>query len=609
MPGDASSDTQHSTLLYDGDCSFCRAWVDHWKQFTGDAVACVAMQAAPAEFQRLLEEEDRAAVLLVERDGGIRHGADAVFTTLQIVPSYCWLRWSYEHLPGFAAASEVAYGIVARHRDTALWITRLLWGVPIRRVQHAVTSQLFVRLLGLIYLIAFVSFGVQAAGLIGHDGVAPIAEALPAVRQYYGARAYWVFPTVFWLGASDAAICAVWLLGVAASTLMLLRRFARASGLVALILYLSLSTAGQAFLSFQWDALLLESGLVALLIRSSGAGAWLGRWLLFRLMFMSGAVKLLSGDATWRNLTALEYHFETQPLPTVFGWYAHHLPAAVLRALTLGSLTIELLVPFLIFFPRRARFAACVALVALQASIFITGNYAFFNLLTVALCLFLLDDVRLAGWMKRSAKLREDRARTERSRGLGIARSAAICVIILASLGEAAMRLFNAEPPLASQAARLLAPFRVVNSYGLFAVMTTTRPEIVLEGSIDGAEWREYRFRWKPGALNAAPRWVQPHQPRLDWQMWFAALSNYQNEPWIVRLVQRMLQGSPATLALLDGNPFPQAPPRYVRAVLYQYHFTTLVERRQSGNWWRRERLGLYLPALSLEALMRAGVR
>jgi lipase maturation factor 1 len=614
-------------LLYDGDCGFCRAWVDYWKELTGNGVDYTAMQHAPTELESVIDQHGRSAVLLVDRDGCVKGGAHAVFTALADVPGRRWLLSGYRRVPGFAGVSEACYVLIARHRNAAFRVTKVFWGLPPRPASHAVTAELFLRLLGLIYLIAFLSFGVQATGLIGRDGLAPIAEALPAVRHYYGVRGYWLFPTLFWFNASDAAIAAIWLAGALIAVLLILGVRVRIACALLLVLYLSLVTAGYVFLSFQWDALLLETGLVALLLGRSGTAVWLGRWLLFRLMFMSGAVKLLSGDATWRDLTALRYHFETQPLPTVFGWYAHQLPGTVLRVFTAAMFVVELGVPFLIFLPRRARFVAAIATASFQVGIFLTGNYAFFNLLTLLLCLLLLDDARLERWLPRQvlAVLRhhtpaaptwvphasESEAAALRAprRALGFARRAVIGIVVLASLAHLSVRLFEVQPPVLSAVAQAIEPLRVVNGYGLFAVMTTSRPEIVLEGSDDGIAWREYHFRWKPGALDVAPRWVQPHQPRLDWQMWFAALGDYSGNPWTLRLLVRLLQGSPAVIALLDGNPFPGAPPHYLRAVLYRYHFTTLAERRQTGNWWRRERLGLYLPALSLADLMRAGVR
>ena len=330
-------------------------------------------------------------------------------------------------------------------------------------------------------------------------------------------------------------------------------------------------------------------------------------------MFESGLVKLVSHDPTWRNLTALNFHYETQPLPTWIGWYAHQLPEQFQKASTVAMFVIELFVPFLIFAPRRIRLFAASALALLQVLIFLTGNYCFFNLLTLALCLLLLDDAALS-WVLPS-KLRAfvlsrvesapkgtEVPAAERWRWPAAVTIPVACITIgLSLLQMSAMssrQLMLPAPIIAAY--QWFAPFRTFNHYGLFAVMTTSRPEIIIEGSNDGVTWAEYEFKYKPGDLKRRPRFVEPHQPRLDWQMWFAALGTYQRNPWLVNFCFRLLEGSPDVLKLLGRNPFPAAPPRYVRAQLYDYHFTDLATRRKTGDWWRRELKGEYLPVLSL---------
>jgi len=265
---------------------------------------------------------------------------------------------------------------------------------------------------------------------------------------------------------------------------------------------------------------------------------------------------------------------------------------------------IEIIVPFLIFGPRRCRQIACGAFVIFMLLIAATGNYCFFNLLTVALCVLLLDDEllrqvspkRLSSWFPQTGRL----TKPPLYRLIGVATLA--FVIVLVSGLETSARLTRPDhlPDLLLQVLRWVSPLRTVNSYGLFAVMTTTRPEIIVEGSNDGVTWLPYEFKWKPGDLKRAPAFVAPHQPRLDWQMWFAALGHYQSNPWFVNFMVRLLQGSPEVLALLEKNPFPDRPPRRLRAVLFEYHFTDAVTRRRTGAWWRREQKGLYCPEISL---------
>jgi len=267
-------------------------------------------------------------------------------------------------------------------------------------------------------------------------------------------------------------------------------------------------------------------------------------------------------------------------------------------------LAIELGAPFLIFMPRRIRLFGAGLLLSLEALIFLTGNYTFFNLLAAAITLFLFDDQALRGWVWTPRRVRawlmEDPAGTGRAGRLG---AAALTLLIL-PLGLA--RIFenvsSQLPGPIETLARYTSPFQVVNSYGLFAVMTTERLEIVIEGSDDGQQWRVYEFPYKPGDVNRAPRWTAPHQPRLDWQMWFAALGDYRTNSWFVNFAERLLEGSPDVVALLEKNPFPDHPPRYIRAVTYDYKFSTWEERRKTGAWWRREPHGEYLPPVGFRS-------
>ncbi|HEX3273520.1 MAG TPA: lipase maturation factor family protein, partial [Gemmatimonadales bacterium] len=363
----------------------------------------------------------------------------------------------------------------------------------------------------------------------------------------------------------------------------------------------------------QWDALLLEAGLLAALWAPPGlrlssdssapsaAVRWLLVFLLFKLMFLSGATKLLSGDPTWRQLTALDYHFETQPLPTPPAWYAHQLPPGLHRGAVLGMFAIELGAPWLLWLPRRLRSprrAAVVALVLLQAGIALTGNYGFFNLLAVVLCLPALDD----DCLRRVVPAGLPPVATWRwSVGQIV-----IAVVAGGLSGLAGWAELSATrpggwgipiPPRWAEAALgAVAPVRSFNGYGLFRVMTTERPELVVEVSRDGSEWVEYPFRYQPGPVHEPPRFVAPYQPRLDWQLWFAALDPGSSAPWLAALTDRLRQGSPAVVRLMGRPPF-AGPPRFVRLAHYRYRFTTRAERSRRGDWWARELVG-YLPEL-----------
>jgi len=295
-------------------------------------------------------------------------------------------------------------------------------------------------------------------------------------------------------------------------------------------------------------------------------------------------VKSLSGDPTWRDLTALSFHYETQPLPTPIAWYMVQLPMWFQKVTTVFVFFVELLVPCLIFTPLKLRRIAAGLLIGLQILILLTGNYTFFNLLAIALCVFLFVEPD-----------RQPRPRSHRTLTI------ALMAFVVTTSGLQFLETFRAPLPAPAQSyLAWISPLRLVNSYGLFAVMTTTRPEIVVEGSNDGTTWAPYEFRYKPGDVKRAPPWVAPYQPRLDWQMWFAALGNADENRWFYNFAARLMQGSPPVLALLAHNPFPASPPRYIRATLYDYRFTDFAERRRSGAWWRREEKAVYLPAISL---------
>jgi hypothetical protein len=323
--------------------------------------------------------------------------------------------------------------------------------------------------------------------------------------------------------------------------------------------------------------------------------------LLFKLMVMSGVVKLTSGDACWWDLSALDYHYWSQPLPTVIGWWADQHPEWFKHFSVAFCLVVEIIVPIFIWAPRRLRVLACALLVFLQIVIALTGNYCFFNLLTIALCLLLIDD----------AVVGTPRCGVRGAPGgcalpLRLSRYCAVVVIIV-TLPINAWLIYSAVEPEA-EAPRLLERldgylerFRIVNGYGLFRVMTKDRKEIVIEGSADGIEWLPYEFKWKPGDVNRAPGWCAPHQPRLDWQMWFAALGSPRERLWFQNLVYRLLQGKHDVIGLLAHNPFAQTPPRYIRASFFRYRFTTTGEHRQTGAWWKGEELGEYLPTISLD--------
>jgi hypothetical protein len=331
---------------------------------------------------------------------------------------------------------------------------------------------------------------------------------------------------------------------------------------------------------------------------------WLLRWLLFRLMFESGCVKLMSGDVSWWNLSALRVHFETQPLPTWIGWYAHQLPPSVQTFSTLVMFAIELVVPAFIFSGRRLRLVAAGIFAGFQVIILLTGNYTFFNWLGILLCVPLLDDKALLIFRKKTVAAPQSHPAARRAPRWPWPVTLCLTLIIVPLTMIPLLRMTGVRqswPPPIGWLYGWTQPWRTFNGYGLFAVMTPTRPEIIMQGSDDGRNWKDYEFKYKPGDVKRAPRFVAPYQPRLDWQMWFAALGGPRANPWFYEFEYCLLQNSPPVLALLGPNPFPKTPPKYIRALLYEYHFTNRATRRATGAWWRRELKSLYDPPRSLE--------
>src|ERR1700730_5967240 len=487
-------------VIWDGECHFCRRWIERWREISRDEVDYATSQESAERFPEIPRERFERSVIFVEKDGSVFAGAEAVFRSLRCRSSKRWLAWSYEHVPAFAPVSESLYKIIASNRRLASAITRLLWGNDVRPPKYFAARRWFLRILGLIFLIAFVSLWVQIDGLVGSDGITPVAEFLPAARAQLGDRALSILPTLCWFNSSDAFLHFLCGGGVVLS-LLLIFGIAPAVSLVSLVaVYVSLTVAGQTFLSFQWDILLIETGFLAIFLAPwrlwwtkandppvSRGAMFLLKLLLFKLMLMSGVVKLTSGDESWGwangwwhwNLaTALDYHYWSQPLPTIFAWYADTSPDW-LKHFSVGfCLVVEIVVPFFIWAPRRLRLLACALLIFLQIAIGVTGNYNFFNLLTIALCLLLIDD---------GICRRQNSAVIDRRYRIGDRLSIYAAVVVIVATLPLNARLiygaFNPEAQWSPSFARMFgwaASFRIVNGYGLFRVMTKNRKEIVI---------------------------------------------------------------------------------------------------------------------------------
>jgi hypothetical protein len=452
-------------------------------------------------------------------------------------------------------------------------------------------SWLFMRLLALIYLAAFTSLSVQITGLVGETGILPLKEHFSLATDHYGEKVWRWFPSIFWMiGTDDLALQSVTLLGIVLSLVLLFGRWERLILTLLFILYLSLYHAGQVFTNFQWDTLLLEAGFLAIFLAGGGnlLVILLFDWLLFRLRFMSGVFKLASGDPSWSGLTALNHYFETQPLPHIGAWYAHHLPELLLKAGVIFTLFSELLVPFLIFFPRRFRYIAAAITILMQLLIIMTSNHNFINLLTIVLCLFLFHDPLVKRIVPSSLRQRIEipDMRPGRLRN-------ALTVVVALLIVPASLIGFSAYfvpppgmPSILQGFSQSVQRFGIGHSFHVFPTMQTQRQELVIQGSDDGNFWQTYEFRYKPGNPARAPGIIIPHQPRLDWMVWFVPTQQPLQMAWFARFIQQLHQGSKSVTTLLKHNPFPDHPPRYLRVVSYDYRFTTPEEREQSAKWW-----------------------
>ncbi len=417
-----------------------------------------------------------------------------------------------------------------------------------------------------------------------------------------GGAAFLQFPMIFWFNQSNEFLQFVSWAGCLFSFLLFLNIWPRFNLILLFIFYLSLVTAGQTFMNFQWDGLLLEAGFLAIFLRpDSKVMIFLFRWLLFRLRFMSGISKLLMGDTSWLGMTALIYYFETQPLPHVGAWYFHNLPEVLLIAATVLVLIIEIIVPFMMFLPRKYRLIAAWVTLSLQVLILLSSNHNWFNFLTISLCLFLFDDksVRkiVPAGVERWLTMSWSRRIKNKPSILALNSSYLLASVVLIGGLLSIHRLMtdNSLGKYSDLTVDLLQQWHVVNTYHVFPTMTTRQIELKIEGSIDGVNWKEYKFIHRPDALDKMPSIVFPHHPRLDWMMWFVPFHS-RFLPWFDSFLISLLENSTDVTALLKDNPFKNQAPNFIRVHSWHYEFTTSQERQRTGHWWKRRYLGLFPP-------------
>ncbi len=500
---------------------------------------------------------------------------------------------------------------------------------------------LFLRWLGFIYFSAFFSLIFQIRGLIGPQGILPASDYLQAVAHSLGHARFWYAPTLLWFSSGSHMLLALCWAGMLASVLLALSVWPRGALAVCFVCFLSFVSAAGDFSGYQSDGMLLEAGFIALFFAPPGfrpgfgaarppsrASLFLLQWEWFRIYFESGIVKIASGEPQWRNMTAMDEYYQNGPLPTWIGWYLQHLPHWFHASTAYATLALELGLVWMLFLPRRWRILCFFLVTPWQIGIILTANYTFLNYLVLALGFLLLDDRLLLSLVPRRWKpclldrLKVDRADETRQTDAGAMEPASSSKVayfsshpqlraikfslvglmlgwILYATTVQMIWIIWPTIKLPTAPVEALDPFRIANRYGLFAVMTRGRYEIEFQGSEDGQTWEAYPFRYKPQDPSEAPGIYAPYQPRFDWNLWFASLGSWREYPIVLSTEIQLLSDDADVLALFAGNPFPREPPRQVRAVLWQYWFTTPVEKRDTGLWWRRQFLGLYAPAIT----------
>jgi lipase maturation factor 1 len=493
--------------------------------------------------------------------------------------------------------------------------------------------------MGVIYFSAFYSLAFQIRGLLGPEGLLPAGLYLKEVEKYFAASRYWYAPTLLWLSSSDRTLMALSWAGMLASVLLVLNLWPRATLLICFLLFLSFVTAAQDFSAYQSDSMLLSAGLACLFFAPHGIRPGFGvsdppsraslallQLLWFSIYFDSGIAKYFGGDPSWRDFTAMDEYYQNGPLPTWIGWYVQHLPEWFHASAARFTILSELVLVWMLFLPRRFRIICFFIVAFLQINIILTANYAYLNYLVLSLGILLLDDVFLVRFFPQTwiAVIHQNLAEpTKESPGKAVLEGSEataslgwkarlrqiafagqtwfaaffLAWLLYANVFLIAEQVFRANF-LPAKPVTILEPFRVANRYGLFGRMTWKRYEIEFQGSIDGVHWTPYPFRNKPQDPRQAPRIYAPYQPRFDWNMWFASLDEWGNNPWVLRAEQLLLKNDKNVVDLFAANPFPEGPPKQVRAVLWQYWFTDMATKHATGMWWRREYLGIYAPAL-----------
>lgn len=564
-------------MVWDGDCGLCKLCANRFSYYKDQKIELIPYQSLNKKYPDAPKKDYSKSVFLFTPRGNIYNGAEAIF---RFFSEYSWRGWAfrlYQKFKLFSVLSEWCYRFVASHRKEFSWLVKIFWGKSFAPSTFHISGWIYARVLAVTVLFAFISLWSQTSGLIGSSGIVPFTEYLGQLQSNFSGDEnflkWLVRPTLLWFFESDSGLDFLFLSGTIASIFLFFGFIPHISVLVIWTCYLSFVVVSRPFLNFQWDLLLLETVLISFLFlpwvirekigkgkESNLIGRWLVWLLLFKLMFESGVVKFtyFGGDGSnhWINLSALDFHFWTQPIPTQFSWYFHWLPDWFHKISLLITYFVELILPFFIFLPRRFRSISFAGIIFLQVMIMITGNYGFFNLLTIALCLTLIDDQSVPENLKKylirfNSNFPKDSKYLYIKNFIGVSH-----LIIFLITGFFFLRLDfygnkknksdgYIKPSFITINLVDLSRFsRSINSYGLFRVMTDARPEIIISYSDDGKKWEPYRFRYKPVEINNPPRFFLPHMPRLDWQLWFESLyiERIMKSPASLDLYKRFLE-------------------------------------------------------------------
>ena len=585
-------------LIYDGDCQLCDYSVSFWRSLIDHKIPARSYQDVSDQYAYIPIDVFKKSVVFIDSDNHVYTGFGAIFRSLRSVFVYRWCDWLYQHSYLFQTIMDRLYRFCASNRSVIYRCIVFFRGHKSESSSYGSALWIFKRGLAVSFFIALISLLTQVLGLFGSNGILPIKETASLL-------------SLFSFSTSDAFILGMCWTGLIASICLFLGFWEWGALVLLWLIYRTFVAHTYVFLWYQWDILILELTLLTIIsTKPFRFFSWSFRqnprflirfaykFLVFRLMTMSGVAKLISSDGSWSNLTALFYHFQTQPLPTMMSWFAHQSPSWLLHLGCLMVLVIECVVPFFIFGPRRFRHGATLLLIGFQLLILATGNYGFFNLLTIVALLMCLDDTWLGFFV--SGQFRKP-LMSRYALVVYFMQTLVLVLFIGCSLFIDLNRVFPDSFKRFDFFRHRIQSTATIGSYGLFANMTTVRRELLFYGSLDQAEWVPFPLKYKPNLPKQAPQFLWFSMPRLDWQLWFSSLEPYRPNAWINQLALRLLEGSSTVGQLFLNSPLiHNQAPRHIMVTIQEYRFSSFAEKRQTNHWWIRGNQYVYMPIISL---------